>query len=168
MSEDAFGAIEKLAARHDLGGFDCGKEPLNKFLQRFALTNQLANSAQTYVVCRAAKIVVGYYSLAVSAVEHAEAPQRVAKGLARQPIPVMLLARLAVDKSAQGAGLGKALLKDALLRTAQAADIAGIRALLVHAKDEEAKAWYEKFDFEPSSTDPLHLFLLMKEIKALV
>jgi GNAT superfamily N-acetyltransferase len=80
----------------------------------------------------------------------------------------MLLARLAIDKSVHGAGLGKALLKDALLRTAQAADIAGIRAMLVHPKDEEAKAWYEKFDFEPSPTDPLHLFLLMKDLKALI
>ncbi len=164
----AFGAAEKLGADHDLSRFDCGKEPLNRFLQRFALINQRANSAQTYVVCGEAKIVVGYHSLAVGAVEPAAAPGRVVKGLARQPVPVMLLARLAVDRSAQGGGLGKALLKDALRRTAQAADIAGIRALLVHAKDEEAEAWYEKFDFEPSPTDPLHLFLLMKDLGTLI
>lgn len=168
MSGAGFGAVEKLGTDHDLTRFDCGKEPLNRFLRRFALINQRANSAQTYVVCCEAKIVVGYHSLAVGAVEPAAAPVRVVKGLARQPVPVMLLARLAVDKSAQRAGLGKALLKDALLRTAQAADIAGIRALLVHAKDEEAKAWYEKFDFEPSPTDPLHLFLLMKDLGNLV
>lgn len=168
MSGAPFGAVQKLDAGHDLGAFDCGKEPLNRFLQRFALVNQRANSTQTYVVCREAKIVAGYYSLAVGAVEHAAAPERVTKCMARQPVPVMLLARLAIDKSAQGHGLGRALLKNALLRTVQAADIAGIRALLVHAKDEVAKAWYEKFDFEPSPTDPLHLFLLMKDIKALV
>jgi GNAT superfamily N-acetyltransferase len=168
VSAAAFSAVQKLTAEHDLSQFDCGKEPLNKFLQRFALTNQLSNSAQTYVVCSGSNIVVGYYSLAVGAVEHAEAPARISRGLARQPIPVMLLARLAIDKSVHGAGLGKALLKDALLRTAQAADIAGIRAMLVHPKDEEAKAWYEKFDFEPSPTDPLHLFLLMKDLKALI
>lgn len=83
-------------------------------------------------------------------------------------MPVMILARLAVDLQHQGMGLGKALLKDALLRTAQAADIAGILALLVHAKDEAARSWYLNWEFEPSASDSLHLFLLMKDIKALV
>jgi GNAT superfamily N-acetyltransferase len=159
------GRIEKLATDHDVSHFDCGKDALNRFLQRFALANQKANAAQTYVLSRSG-LVVGYHSLAVGAVEHDSAPRRVGQGLARHAVPVMLLARLAVDRSAQGRGLGKALLKDAILRTAQAADIAGIRALLVHAKDEEARAWYERFDFEPSPTDPFHLFLLMKDIKA--
>lgn len=159
--------IEKLSADHDVSRFDCGKDALNRFLQRFALANQQANAAQTYVLCGEGGVVVAYYSLAVGAVEHAAAPRRIGQGLARHAIPVMLLARLAVDRNAQGCGFGKALLKDAILRTAQAADIAGIRALLVHAKDEEASAWYEHFDFEPSPTDPFHLFLLMKDIKAL-
>lgn len=164
----SFAAVQKLDASHDVDAFDCGKEPLDRFLQRHALVNQKAGSAQTYVVCRGEQRVAGYYSLAVGAVEHADAPGRVSKGLARHPIPVMLLARLAIDRSEQGKGLGKALLKDALLRTAQAADIAGIRALLVHAKDDEARAWYEQFDFEPSPTDPYHLFLLMKDLRALL
>ena len=164
----SFSAVQKLDASHDVDAFDCGKEPLDRFLQRHALINQKAGSAQTYVVCRGEQRVAGYYSLAVGAVEHADAPGRVSKGLARHPIPVMLLARLAIDRSEQGKGLGKALLKDALLRTAQAADIAGIRALLVHAKDDEARAWYEQFDFEPSPTDPYHLFLLMKDLRALL
>ena len=90
------------------------------------------------------------------------------KGLARHPVPVMLLARLAVDLTWQGRGLGKALVKDALLRTAAAADIAGIRALLVHAKDDEARGWYEALEFEPSPTDPYHLFLLMKDLRAML
>jgi len=161
-------AVEKLNASHGLDAFECGKEPLNRFVQRFAFSNQKAGSAQTYVVCRGERQVVGYYSLAVGAVEPADAPSRVSKGLARHPIPVMLLARLAIDRTAQGRGLGKALLKDALLRTAQAADIAGIRALLVHAKDDEARAWYESFDFEPGPTDPYQLFLLMKDLRALI
>ncbi len=160
--------VEKLNNSHDIDPFDCGKEPLDRFLKRHALVNQKASSAQTYVVCRGGWRVVGYYSLAVGAVEHADAPERIGKGLARHPIPVMLLARLAIDKSEQGRGLGKALLKDALLRTAQAADIAGMRAMLVHAKDDEARAWYESFDFEPSPTDPFHLFLLMKDLRALL
>lgn len=164
----SFSAVQKLDASHDVDGFDCGKEPLDRFLQRHALVNQKAGSAQTYVVCRGEQRVAGYYSLAVGAVEHADATGRVSKGLARHPIPVMLLARLAIDRAEQGKGLGKALLKDALLRTAQAADIAGIRALLVHAKDDEARAWYEQFDFKPSPTDPYHLFLLMKDLRALL
>ncbi|MCV0351612.1 MAG: GNAT family N-acetyltransferase [Nitratireductor sp.] len=164
----SFSAVQKLDASHDVDAFNSGKEPLDRFLQRHALVNQKAGSAQTYVVCRGEQRVVGYYSLAVGAVEHADAPGRVGKGLARHPIPVMLLARLAIDRSEQGKGLGKALLKDALLRTAQAADIAGIRALLVHAKDDEARAWYERFDFDPSPTDPYHLFLLMKDLRAIL
>ncbi|MCX7864852.1 MAG: GNAT family N-acetyltransferase [Novosphingobium sp.] len=164
----AFSPVKKLDASHEVDAFDCGKEPLNRFLQRHALVNQKAGSAKTWVVCRERQRVVGYYSLAVGAVEHAGAPGRVSKGLARHPIPVMLLARLAIDRSEQGKGLGRALLRDALLRTAQAADIAGIRALLVHAKDDEARAWYERFDFEPSPSDPYHLFLLMKDLRALL
>ena len=159
--------VEKLAAHHEVDPFDCGKEPLDRFLKRFALANQNAGSARTYVACRRRR-VVGYYSLAAGAVQPADAPIRVGKGLARHPIPVMLLARLAVDRSCQGQGLGKALIKDALLRTAEAAEIAGIRALLVHAKDEEARVWYEALEFEPSPTDPRHLFLLMKDLHAVL
>lgn len=168
MTRSGFNAVEKLSAGHNIDRFDCGKEPLNRFLQRHALTNQAANAARTYIVCGDGNLVIGYYSLAVGAVEHGSAPGRITRGLARHPVPVMLLARLAVDRTAQGSGLGKALLKDALLRTGQAAEIAGIRALLVHAKDDEAKAWYERFDFEGSPIDPYHLFLLMKDIKALL
>lgn len=166
--EEPLSAVEKLNTTHDVDSFDCGKPPLNNFLQRYALVNQKAGSAQTYVVSRGQQRVVGYYSLAVGGVEHEDSPARVGRGLAKHPIPVMLLARLAIDQSEHGRGLGKALLKDALLRTTQAADIAGIRALLVHAKDDEARAWYERFDFEASPTDPYHLFLLMKDLKALL
>ena len=159
--------IEKLLPTHELAGFDCGKEPLNGFLKRFALVNQRNGSSLTYVACRGHR-VVGYYSVAVGSVMHETAPQRVTKGLARHPVPVMLLTRLAVDLTEQGSGIGRGLLKDALLRTVQAADIAGIRALLAHAKDEAAKVWYSKYDFEASPTDPLHLFLLLKDIRAMV
>ncbi len=90
------------------------------------------------------------------------------KGLARHPVPVMILARLAVDSAHQSKGLDQALLRDALLRTAQAADIAGIRCLLVHAKDDTARQWYASWEFEPSPTDPYHLFLLLKDLKSLL
>jgi GNAT superfamily N-acetyltransferase len=109
--------------------------------------------------------VAGFYSLAVGSVSPESVPDRISKGLARHPVPVMILARLAVDAEFQRKGLGRALLKDALLRTLQAADIAGIRAILVHAKDEAARAWYASWDFEPSVTDPYHLFLLLKDLK---
>jgi GNAT superfamily N-acetyltransferase len=158
------GKIEKLRRDHELEGFDCGKEELNRFLTRHALANQRAESAQTYVVAQGRK-VVGYYSLTAGAVTHEEATDRVKKGQARHPIPIILLARLAVDKDLHGRGIGPALLKDALVRAASAADTIGARALLVHAKDSEAKSFYEHFGFEPSSSDPLHLFLIMKDLK---
>jgi len=159
--------VRKLSAADLVEAFDCGQPSLNQFLQRYALVNQKANSAQTYVCCLNGE-VVGFYSLAVGSVDPEDAPARVMKGLARHPVPVMILARLAVDKDHQGKGLGKALLKDALLRTAQAADIAGIRCLLVHAKDEAARQWYESWEFEPSPTDPYHLFLMLKDLRALL
>jgi GNAT superfamily N-acetyltransferase len=159
--------VRKLTAQDLLDGFDCGQPALNQFLQRYALVNQKANSAQTYVCCQAGE-VVGFYSLAVGSVDPESAPPRVMKGLAHHPVPMMILARLAVDQRHQGRGLGKALLKDALLRTAQAADIAGIRCLLVHAKDDAARQWYEAWEFEPSPTDPYHLFLMLKDLKAIL
>lgn len=159
--------VRKLLATDLVDQFDCGKAELNQFLQRYALVNQKANSAQTYVCCFDTE-VVGFYSLVVGSVDPDHAPTRVVKGLARHAVPVMILARLAVDQQHQGKGLGKALLKDALLRTAQAADIAGIRSLLVHAKDDDARAWYQAWEFEPSPTDPYHLFLMLKDLKALL
>ena len=159
--------VRKLSAADLVDGFNCGQPALNQFLQRYALVNQKANSAQTYVCCQA-DVVVGFYSLAAGSVDPESAPPRVMKGLARHPVPVLILARLAVDQNHQGKGLGKALLKDALLRTAQAADIAGIRCLLVHAKDEAARQWYAAWEFDPSPTDPYHLFLMLKDLKALL
>ena len=166
MSND-YSPVRKLAATDQVDAFDCGQAALNQFLQRYALVNQKANSAQTYVCCLRGK-VVGFYSLAVGGVDPEDAPTRVMKGMARHPVPVMILARLAVDRDHQKQGLGKALLKDALLRTAQAADIVGIRCLLVHAKDEAARHWYESWEFEPSPADPYQLFLMLKDLKALL
>lgn len=160
-----YAPVRKLAATDRFDAFDCGQAALNQFLQRYALVNQQANSAQTYVCCHD-DVVVGFYSLAVGSVDPEAAPARVMKGLARHPVPVMILARLAVDKAHQRQGLGHALLKDALLRTLQAANIAGIRCLLVHAKDEAAQRWYASFEFEPSPTDPFHLFLMLKDLKS--
>ncbi len=162
-----FGPIHKLTADDATEAFDCGQPALNLFLQRHALVNQQASSASTYVCC-VGRAIVGYYSLCVGSVRLEDAPPRVTKGLARHPVPVMLLARLGVDRGCQRQGLGRALLKDAILRTLQAADIAGIRSLLAHAKDEAARQWYLSWDFEPSPTDPLHLFLHIKDMRAAV
>ena len=159
------GAIAKLRSEHELDAFDCGQDDLNRFLKRQAWASQQANSAQTYVVAIGPG-VRGYYSLVAGSVAHAAASERVRKGQARHPIPVVLLARLAVDQTMQGQGVGAALLKDALMRTAGAAGMIGARALLVHAKDERARSFYEHFGIEPSPTDPLHLFLVMKDLKA--
>jgi predicted N-acetyltransferase YhbS len=156
--------IEKLRADYAVDAFDCGSEGLNRFLIRFALTNQQAGAAQTYVAL-AKSLVVGYYSLAVGEVAYNGAPVRLSKGLARHPISIMLLARLAVSSSWQGRGLGAGLLKDAMRRTLQAADIAGVRAFAVHAKDVRARDFYGHFGFIPSPTDPFHLYLLIKDIR---
>jgi GNAT superfamily N-acetyltransferase len=159
--------VEKLKREHGVEGFDCGKEPLNRFLIRNALQSQQANASQTYVLVLENRIV-GYHTLVVGEVAHADAPERAKKGLAQHPIPIMLLARLAVAQDWQKKGIGPALLKDALLRTLQAADIVGIRGFVVHAKDDQARSFYEHFDFVASPTDPMHLFLLTKDIKALL
>ena len=159
--------IEKLQRGHNVDTFDCGQEALNRFLIRYAFQNQQAGASQTYVALANEK-VAGYYTLVVGQVEYSDAPERLTKGLARYPAPIMLLARLAVATSWQGKGLGSGLLKDAMLRTLQAADIAGIRAFAVHAKDDEAKSFYERFDFIVSPSDPYHLFRLLKDIRAVV
>jgi GNAT superfamily N-acetyltransferase len=159
--------VEKLRADHSIEGFDCGKEELNRYLLRYAWANQQAGAAQTYVGL-VGNSVIGYHTLVVGQVSREEAPGRLIKGLARHPVPVMLLARLAVDRRWHGQGVGRALLKDAMQRTLQAADIAGIRAFAVHAKDQEARHFYEKFDFVPSATDPMHLFVLLKDVRRIV
>ena len=159
--------IEKLQRGHAVEGFDCGSEALNRFLIRHALQNEQAGASRTYVALDDAEIA-GYYTLVVGQVEHAAAPERLKKGLARHPVPIMLLARLAIATHWQGKGLGSGLLKDAILRTLKAADVAGIRAFAVHAKDDAARAFYERFDFVASPSDPYHLFRLLKDIRAIV
>lgn len=156
--------IEKLQSSHQIDAFDCGQESLNRYLKRYALINQRADGAQTYVgVCR--EKIIGYYTLVVGHVVYEDAPARLTKGLSRNPVPAMLLARLASDLTWRGKGVGAGLLRDAMQRTVQAADIAGLRAFIVHAKDDKAKAFYEYFNFSPSPTDPYHLYLLVKDIR---
>ena len=156
--------IEKLARHHHVDDFDCGVGPLNIFLQRYALPNQLANASQTYVGL-SDRTVVAFHTLAVGEIACEEAPERMRKGLARHPVPVMVLARLAVDTRWKGNGLGAGLLKDALLRTLSAAEIAGIRAVVVDAKNDEARRFYQHFGFLDGFADPQQMYLLTKDIR---
>jgi GNAT superfamily N-acetyltransferase len=156
--------IEKLNRTHVVEQFSCGQPELDRFLIRHALRAQQSNSSQTYVAISGNEIV-GSYTIVAGEVHHANAPERVIKGMPRHPIPLLVLARLAVDRNAQGRGIGAGLLLDALGRALQVADIIGVRALAVHAKDERAAAFYRHFGFAPSPSDPRHLFMLVKDIR---
>jgi GNAT superfamily N-acetyltransferase len=157
--------IEKLQRQHAVESFTCGQPELDRFLVRHALQAQQSNSSQTYLALDGAE-VVGFYTLVAGQVEHIDAPPRVAKGMPRHPIGLMVLARLAVHSSMQGRGLGSGLLLDAMNRTLQVADIVGVRALAVHAKDDPAAEFYRHFGFESSPTDPHHLFRIIKDIRS--
>jgi GNAT superfamily N-acetyltransferase len=156
--------IEKLHRSHAVENFTCGQPELDRFLIRHALQAQQANSSQTYVAASDDDIV-GFYTIVAGEVQHANAPERVVKGMPRHPIPLLVLARLAVHSKAQGQGIGAGLLLDALGRTLQVADVIGVRALAVHAKDDRAVAFYRHFGFTPSATDPRHLFMIIKDIR---
>ncbi len=163
-AEAPLGAPVLLTKTHDVSRFDCGKPPLNDYLIRYALQNQASGGARTYVLTRGTR-VIGYYSLAPASVVPEDVPARVMKGQGRYPVPVILMARFAVDLTEQGKGYGRALFRDALRRALSGAEVIGGRAFLVHAKDEEARAFYLRFGMEESPTNPLHLFLLFKDIR---
>ena len=157
--------IEKLQRRLEVEEFTCGQPELDRFLIRHALQAQQANSSQTYVGL-SDQTIIGYYTIVAGEVRHTDAPERVVKGMPRHPIPLLILARLAVHREWQGRGIGAGLLLDALGRTLQVADIIGVRALAVHAKGSSAVAFYRHFGFAPSPTDTRHLFMLIKDIRA--
>jgi GNAT superfamily N-acetyltransferase len=164
-----YASPEPLARRHLVDDFDCGEPAPDDWLRRGAWQAQAAGSARTFVTTTDGAKVVGYYALAAAQVEPDEATTRLLKGEPqRRAVPAVLLARLAVDHRHQDGGVGRSLLQDAVLRTLQAADSIGVRAMLIHAKHEKARAWYEQYGFEPSPTDPLHLMLLMKDLRSFV
>jgi GNAT superfamily N-acetyltransferase len=156
--------IEKLHRAHVVEQFTCGQPELDRFLVRHALQAQQANSSQTYVALSGNQLV-GFYTIVAGEVRHADAPERVGKGMPRHPIPLLVLARLAVHSKAQGRGIGAGLLLDALGRALQVADMIGVRALAVHAKDDRAVSFYRHFGFTPSPTDARHLFMLIKDMR---
>lgn len=156
--------------QHDVSAFDCGSVAQTDWLRRIARQAQAAGTARVYVVAEAeTDRVVGYHALAASAVRPDDAPPSLLKGAGRSPIPTILLARLGVDRSAQGRGLGAALVRDAMLRAYRASATIGARALLIHAESPRAREFYLHLaELDPSPTDPLHLVVLISTIADLV
>jgi GNAT superfamily N-acetyltransferase len=168
MTVDAsqIGSPEKLCADHDISEFDSGEPVLDDWLRRRALRNEASGVSRTYVVC-AGRRVVGYYTLSAGAVAHTHAPGRIKRSMP-DPIPVVVLGRLAVDKASHGKGVGAGLLRDAVLRTLQAAEIAGVRAILLHAISEDAKRFYEKYGFVTSPVDPMTVMIPTSEAAKII
>jgi len=158
--------VEKLAAHHQVRDFKCGKNPLDFFLRKYALVNQHADSSQTYVVHQGGN-VTGCYTLAFSSVKWEDAPQAVQTELPdNYPVPVMLFARFAVDKTMQGRGIGRALLKDAFLRTVAASEIGGLAAIVVDAIDDKIMAFYESYKFTKCPIGERRLMVSIKDVRA--
>lgn len=162
-----FSDPEPLRSEHIVEGFDCASSSLNVWLTRYARQAAGSGSARTYVIVDTdQQRVVGYHALTAAGIEREAATSRVAKGLPRYAVPVVLVARLAVDLTVAGRGLGAWLLRDAMLRTLAAAGTIGVRAMLVHAIDHDARNFYLRHGLEPSPTDRLHLLILVKDIAA--
>lgn len=158
---EALSAPEKLREDHDLSAFSSGEPDLDEWLKRKAIANEASGASRTYVVCVGAH-VVGYYALASGAVQQAATTGRVRRNMP-EPVPVMVLGRLAVDSAYQDRGIGRGLLRDAVLRTLQAAGIVGIRAILVHAISDRAKRFYERCGFSPSPLNPMTLMITVAD-----
>jgi GNAT superfamily N-acetyltransferase len=161
VSGEEIGAPEHLTPEHDVSAFDSGVPALDRWLKQRALDNEKSRASRTYVVSAAGR-VVGYHALASGAVALFGAPGRVRRNMP-DPIPVMILGRLAVDREHNGRGIGQGLLKDAILRTIQAAEIAGIRAILVDAISEEARRFYIRHGFMESPVAPMTLMITLQD-----
>ena len=158
---------QPLEASHRLEEFDCGKPALTEWLLRHARQAQGSGSARTFVSCDGER-VAGYYSLTVGQIDTLEAPERVRRGMGQYPIPLIILARMAIDLDYQKRGLGFSLLQDAIKRAIPVAENAGIRALLTHPLEAEAEAFYRRFGFEPTPENERQLILLLKDARRLV
>jgi GNAT superfamily N-acetyltransferase len=165
-----FGPVEALEPHHKVDHFECGRDQLDRWLRAYAGQSQRRDTARTFVVCRQGETdVVGYYTLVASQVEQGEATGEVQSGTSKHfPIPVCLIARLAVDRSEQGIGLGRSLLLDALQRTERASRSVAMRAILVHAVDEQAAAFYARFGFKPASAEPLTLMVPLEAVRRIL
>lgn len=164
-----FSDPEPIRSDHVLEGFDSGVESLDRWLLGHGLTSGATGSARAFVTTDAKQHrVVGYHALTAASIEHEDSVERAARGMPRHPIPAVLLARLAVDRSVHGRGLGAWLLRDAMLRALAASDELGIRVMIVHAMDDSARRFYIHHGLEPSPTDRLNLQILIKDIRAAV
>jgi len=152
-----------LTSGHVIEGFSCGKQELDVWLAKRALANQRSGATTTHVVTADGR-VVGYFALASAAIAHQNLHGRGKRNMP-DPVPAVLLARLAVDEDHQGQGLGAAMLAEAIEISMQAAERIGIACMIVHAKDEDARNFYLHHDFEPSPTDPMHLILLFRDLR---
>lgn len=161
-----YSAPRPISESNEVADFDSGEPTLDAYLRGRALANHVEGASRCFVTCRDGR-VVGFYALASASLEHAGAPGRVRRNMP-DPVPAILLSRLAIDRNEQGKGLGAHLLRDAIIRTVGAAEIIGVRVLLVHALHERARAFYAHFGFESSPTDPLHLLLLIKDARAIL
>jgi GNAT superfamily N-acetyltransferase len=159
---------EPLAVHHRLEGFDCGKPTLNQWLLHHARQAQTSGSARTFVVAEQENRVAAYFSLTVGQVDTVEAPERIRQGMGRFPLPVVILARLAVSRKNQGLGLGVGMLQDAIRRTLVIAEQAGIRAILTHPIDEDAARFYTRFGFIASPLRQQQLLLLLKDARKIL
>jgi GNAT superfamily N-acetyltransferase len=162
----AYSRPRPIQADDDLASFDCGEPSLNEYLRNRAYKNDQGAASRCYVTLREGR-VVGYYALAMASIAHASAPGKVRRNMP-DPIPAILLSRLATDRKEQGQGLGANLLRDAITKAVEASQIVAARCLLVHALNDDAAAFYAHFDFIESPTDPYHLLLPMKDAEALV
>jgi GNAT superfamily N-acetyltransferase len=161
-----FWVTEPLDAQHLLTDFDCGELELDRWLRKHAPANQRNDASKTRVVSDDQRRVVGFYSLASGSVDYDQAPERHTKGLAKHPIPVVILTRLAVDKRHQGTGLGRFLLRDAFQTIAEISDSVAVRALLIHTKSDTARSWYlRQAEFEVMPGMPSKLMLLIKDLR---
>lgn len=156
---------QPLTEAHELAGFESGVPSLDDWLRRRALQNRGSGASRSFVVCDSGATVVGYYALAASAVAVDASPGRFRRNMP-DPIPVVVLARLAIDRAHHGRGLGRALFQDAAMRVLQAADAIGIRGMLVHAISEEARAFYVRLGLVPSPLDPMTLMTTLDDLRA--
>lgn len=155
-----------IAATDDTSAFDSGEPLVDEYLRKRALANHTEGASRCFVTVHDDR-VAGFYALAAGGIYRRDVAGKVRRNMP-EPIPVILLSRLAVDRKHQGCGLGKQLLRDAVLRSVEVSEIIGVRVMLIHAKNETARDFYARFDFEPSPTDPSHLLLLMQDARALV
>ena len=163
----AYGAPQALDGSHRLDSFDCGKPGLNDWLTRHAMQAQASGSAKSYVIADGDR-TAGYFSLTVGQIDSLDAPERVRKGMGGYPVPVVLLARLAVALPDQGRGVGVGMLQEAIRRTLIIAEQAGVRAMLTHPIDEDAARFYQRFGFEASPAREQQLLLLLKDARKLL